>query len=775
MKRLICLLLMLSLLAGCGGPTHDDIETGPTEPQVTEPAASEPEPSPELAYLRENLPVMDGSTSLIPLEAGIRAAIFGISQEEAAGQVVHSSTWEAFYNLIGERVDLIFTCPLSEEQLGILKEEQVELEQVPVAMEGFVFVVNKDNPVDSLTKKQLRQIYSGQITNWKEVGGNDEPIIAYQRNSDSGSQNHMLEFMGSKYELMDAPVELRPATMEGLMDVVAVNDNASGAIGYTVYSYASDMYANGDEIKFLQIKGVAPSKETFADRSYPLLSQNYAVFRADEPEDSPVRRLVRWLTSYDGQLAVAKAGYVTEEDIGFDYQEMTFTHWSGTGTGPEAGEPVGYAYTLTQVAEDQWGESYSSYLPVRVKNGVVRVRGLADDALEDDIDEFIAEQMEWVPDAHESFAAWLDRQNEYGAYSGGLPYTMSGFVPEDLDYTCLVTASNGYLSVAITVCGVYDRGEGEPIFYRTETATWDLLTGKRLKAEDLFCQGVDIDDVLNEYVRRYSQSPLDSWSTYPQMKQDFVALPDHGWSLTHDALYIDMDNPYFATGVCIPLKNLPDGVLAAQMPREFPDAWEGKGVLYHRDFRVSNRDVYYEYNEDYLVSCGLLDEDVHVNADAINDYVMDYLNTHYTEYAIEDWYMVRGVSMEEVEVWLLDWDLYNLGGRYLVFEGSRPYHMAEGEEQVIYPYPPILLFELETGERPGWDVLLLEGWQEAATVALLPEAEGVEAPELEDLDLEELDLDNIYLAGNGSVVLRFLEREGTYQITVPWNYVNHIG
>ena len=70
--------------------------------------------------------------------------------------------------------------------------------------------------------------------------------------------------------------------------------------------------------------GVAPSKKTFADGTYPLLGINYAVFHKDEPADSNVRQLVDWMVSFDGQTAIAKAGYVTVMDIGFDYQEMTF-------------------------------------------------------------------------------------------------------------------------------------------------------------------------------------------------------------------------------------------------------------------------------------------------------------------------------------------------------------------------------------------------------------------------------------------------------------------
>ncbi|MBQ7082659.1 MAG: substrate-binding domain-containing protein, partial [Oscillospiraceae bacterium] len=299
-------------------------------------AVPAPEPTPEeleRTWLRENLPVMDGSTSLIPLEAGVRAALFDISMEEAETQVVHDSTYGSFTNLMNKEADLIFSVPLSEVQYNDAKERGIRIEEVPVAKEGFVFVVNAENPVDSLTQQQLRDIYSGKITNWKELGGRDEPIIPYQRNRDSGSQNYMTTFMRDT-PLMDAPSEYRPGSMAGLMDVIAVNDHASQSIGYSVYAYAADMYEGGDRIKFLAVDGVAPSKETMASGEYPLISENFAVFRADEPEGSPVRRLCDWMTSDEGQLAIAKAGYVTVRDIGFDYSAEALPEgYSGVGAG----------------------------------------------------------------------------------------------------------------------------------------------------------------------------------------------------------------------------------------------------------------------------------------------------------------------------------------------------------------------------------------------------------------------------------------------------------
>ena len=778
MKRLLSMLLCLLLLAGCTTPqppadTAPPQTTAPTEP--TQPTIPEPTISPEMIALRENLPVMDGSTSLIPLEAGIRAALFGISQEEATAQVAHSSTWGSFHNLLDGAAELIFSCPLSQEQWDIAAERGIDLEAVPVAMEGFVFVVNAKNPVDTLTQQQLKDIYSGKITNWKQLGGEDLPIIPYQRNYDSGSQNYMIEFMGDT-PLMDAPVEMRPASMEGLMDVVAVNDNAAGAIGYSVYAYAADMYGNGNEIKFIRVDGVAPDKQTMASGEYPLLGKNYAIFRSDAPENGSIRSLVRWITSYDGQYALARAGYVTLEDIGFDYKEQKLSLWQGTGTGPAAGEPDSILWRATQVRHGEWGDDYFEFLPLQIVDGAYRITGLADAQLTAEVNAFIEAQMEWIPEAHEAFAHWVqlqDRGNEAGVYSITPPWQTISFLPEGqaegIPYTCLATAQNGYLSVAVSVCGSYNMMDSDYVPYRTETATWDLLTGKRLAPEDLFCKGVDIGAVLNEKVRSYSMTPFDYTGLYPNMKLDFAALPQTGWHLTHDAIYIDQANPYFANGVRIPLTNLPDGILAADQARDFTEAFDHESIVVHPIFNTSDRDIYYAYNSDGLVSCGFLKESAHPNAAKINKQVMDHLNTHFTLEAITGFYTGHGISMEDVEVWILDWSLQKLGSKYLLFQGTLPYHMTEDPAaQIRYPHKVFMLFDLKSGREISWTVLLKEGWQEAARdVVGVPNWEPTTLPDGEP------ELQSFYIYRDGSAVLSLLYDVGEYSATIPRDYVNY--
>lgn len=773
MKRLLCILLTLLLLTGCATPPAETTLPPETTQPTTAPTGTAPPPtvSAEVLSLRENLPSMDGSTSLIPLEAGIRAAIFDISMEEATAQVAHSSTWTSFHNLLSGSAELIFSCPLSQEQYDIAAEQGIELEEVPVAMEGFVFVVNAGNPVDTLTQAQLRDIYSGKITNWKEVGGNDEPIIAYQRNYDSGSQNYMIDFMGD-VPLMSAPVEMRPDTMEGLMDVLAVNDNASCAIGYSVYAYAADMYGGGNAIKFIRVDGVAPDKQTMAAGDYPLLGKNYAIFRADEPEDSPVRTLVRWMTSYEGQLAIAKAGYVTLEDIGFDYEEQRLALWQGTGSGPAA-EISHYEWDLTHVLRYDWGEDCSEFLPVDVVDGVCTIPWLTDDTLCGEVNAFIAEQMEWVPETHEALVEWAQLQNrgsEFGGWSSESPWMLNNYLPKDLGYTCFVTVKNGYLSVAVSVCGMNNMLETAYLPYRTETATWDLLTGERLEIEDLFCDGVDIDAVLNEAVRSFSMTPADSWGIYPEMKQDFAGLTMTGWHITHDAIYIDQGNPYFASAQRIPLEDLPDGTLVTETPRDFGSAVLHKNILAHKAFRISDRDSYYTYNSDALVSCGFLKEEVHPNAARINAEVLDYLNTHFTEAAITEFYTAQGVSMEDVEIWMLDWDMWNLGGKYLLFQGSAPWFMAENEEdQITYPCATFLLYDLETGEQVPWTALVKDNWREA-----VPTATTWRAPDYVEVELPDKDLtcETVYPRQSGGLDVTLADNNAQYSFLIPWDYVN---
>lgn len=319
----IMALLITASMTACGEPKPSQVpDETPAKTEATTPAVTT-EVTPEVimqypvaekfGLSPENLPKMDGSTSAIPLEAGLRAALFGLSQEDAELQVVHTTTHGSFEKLINGECDLIFTVPISEDQKQAAKDKGVELEMIPIAAEGFVFIVNADNPVKSITQQEVRDIYSGKITNWKELGGNDSKILAYQRNIDSGSQNYMTVFMGDT-PMAKAPTELIMGGMAGILDAIAVYDNGEDAIGYSVYSYAMDMYNQKQNIRAVAIDGVEATKENMENGTYPLLSVSYLMFRADEPEDSPVRKFAEFVKSEEGQTAIKNAGYIPAEE-----------------------------------------------------------------------------------------------------------------------------------------------------------------------------------------------------------------------------------------------------------------------------------------------------------------------------------------------------------------------------------------------------------------------------------------------------------------------------
>ena len=260
-------------------------------------------------FAPEDYPRVDGSTSMLPLSRALMMAATGISAQEAELRVSHSKTTLSFYALVSGEADLLLVARPAEEAFAYADEMGVVMEMRPIGVDALVFLTGGENPVDSLTQQQAVGIYTGEITNWREVGGADAEIIAYQRNKTAGSQVMMEEVVMQGEPMMDAPMEYRPSEMGALVDEVASYRNSASAIGYSVYYYVTEMYLR-EGVKLLAIDGVAPSNETIASGEYPYTQYNYAVIRADEKENSPARQLFDFLTTPEGKALMAAQGYV---------------------------------------------------------------------------------------------------------------------------------------------------------------------------------------------------------------------------------------------------------------------------------------------------------------------------------------------------------------------------------------------------------------------------------------------------------------------------------
>ncbi len=611
------------------------------------------------------LPRMDGSTSAIPLEIGLKSGFLGIPYGQAKEMVSHTTTHDSFKRLINGEVDLIFSVPISEEQQKMADEAGVTLFMEPVAREGFVFVVNEDNPVDSLTSEQLRKIYSGEITNWSQVGGNDEPILPYQRNTDSGSQNYMTDFMGDT-TLLPPKTELVQGMMMSLMDAIAIYDNSTGAIGYSVYSYAAQMYANANKVKFIAVDGVKPSKAAMADESYPLLSCTYIIYTDKSPKSA--RKFAEKALSDEGQRYVLESGYLPVN--GMEVPEK-YLPYEAVGTGEP--KPVDFTPPREYSVHYLWNESYKK------RNGYYELDFLKDEGLQARINGDIR-------------AAMDELRNHYK--------------PEYADTVdCIslkMSCRNGYLSL---ILGYSDDSAGTNVYMETvlayhhaETLTYDLIEGKKIERfSDLFFEGEDFLPDVNQSIDNWiSQTILNVNRDYVDIstvqKQDFSCILGEPRLFTLDQIGLESDNPYFT---CAPFLRYSD------------DNWHSVASRY-RDMSGIINDKYLDDLYNYKYS----EWDISYITEDGDTYKRITGSAYHTEEEVkaEDklWYGLQKRAWETIRKANPNWRFSHTDITTLLFE--KYYHIGlSGVGAGEYPFAN---FDADTLELVTMEMLIGENWRE---------------------------------------------------------------
>ncbi|MCM1299909.1 MAG: PstS family phosphate ABC transporter substrate-binding protein [Firmicutes bacterium] len=528
MKKIKKLAVLMSavILCGCNNSNADTVTDTQTEAPIqtesvtsAEASVTENEETPS-----DGLPVMDGSTSATPLEVGLKAGKLGISFSEAKKLVTHTTTHDSFKRLISGEVDMIFSVPISEEQQKMADEAGVKLIMKPVAKEGFVFVVNGKNPVDSLTSQQIKDIYSGRITNWSQVGGKDLEIIPYQRNLDSGSQNYMTKFMGDT-PLSEPVSEYVAAGMGGLMDAVATYDNSEGAIGYSVYSYAAQMYANANMVSFIAVDGVKPTKNTMADESYPLLSSTYIIYTDKSPKSA--EEFTDWALSEEGQKWVLESGYLPVGDMEIPDKYLAYEAL-GTGEVKAEGTKPDIKYSSSYINAADQGCTVTS-------EGYFQLNCLKDTEFQDRINEDLKNAVDSLKPYY---------QEKYSFNRGD---TFKG-----ISFDCEIR--NGFASFTLG----YKNEDIEMINYITEyyfdiydhavTLTYDLAEKKRIERfSDLFYKDADFVPLVNnglaEMISQYLSQDMDIIE-----KIDFAGLLGEPKLFTISRVGFEADNPYFDCG-----------------------------------------------------------------------------------------------------------------------------------------------------------------------------------------------------------------------------------
>ena len=283
----------------------------------------------------EKMPILDGAEACYPVYTAVAKALYkdidkieeeahkkegkiNLTGEEEMwtrfnGRIVtFSNTVQGYDRLIYGAVDLMFGARPSGDQKAQATYFHEEIISTTIGKEAFVFFVEEDNPVDNLTSDQIRAIYHGDITNWKEVGGKNQKIVAFQRPESSGSQVAMVYFMGD-VSLKEPDTTERIDAMGGVISEVKEYNNEKGAMGYTFQYFLTGLQQETG-VKILSVDGVYPSVENIKNGSYPILVNLVCAHLAsnDKPE---VKQVLDFLLSEDGQKIIEETGYGPLGDV----------------------------------------------------------------------------------------------------------------------------------------------------------------------------------------------------------------------------------------------------------------------------------------------------------------------------------------------------------------------------------------------------------------------------------------------------------------------------
>ena len=320
MKHKLIILLSVFSILSCNAEDNNEIPTSMKDITIS------------------NFPVLDGSDSTAPLRYILMCKLLGFDYEwqaspfiqnpdEAPKQVVpiftcsedeqrelmtkrllNSNTHESFMNLIDDKVEVIITArSISRDEKTYADEQGVTLIEKPIARDALAFMVNLKNPVNNLSIKQIQGIYTGEIVNWSEVGGLDCAMKPYVRNRNSGSQEKFETMVMVGLTIKDFP-EIQIGTT--MMAPYYQLEQDTAGIAFTPFNYYKVIMGSGST-KAIGVNGVAMTKETIKNDTYPYTSNVYTAVRSDIDKSSMAYRLFEFLTTDEGQAIVDESGYVS--------------------------------------------------------------------------------------------------------------------------------------------------------------------------------------------------------------------------------------------------------------------------------------------------------------------------------------------------------------------------------------------------------------------------------------------------------------------------------
>ena len=249
-----------------------------------------------------------GSDTLVNLALAWAENYMG-AHPEVSVSVTGGGSGTGIASLINKTVDIANASrAMKKEEIDAAKKNGVDPVEHTVARDAIAVVVHPSNPVQGLTIPQLADIYTGKITNWKEVGGKDLPIVLLSRESNSGTYVYFLENVvrqGKKNDIMFSPDTLLMPSSEGISNEVRQNPNA---IGYDGLGYVTSDQKVLAVAKDAASPPVLPSVATVNDKTYPISRPLY-MYTAGEPQ-GVVKTYLDWILGPEGQVVVPTLGFV---------------------------------------------------------------------------------------------------------------------------------------------------------------------------------------------------------------------------------------------------------------------------------------------------------------------------------------------------------------------------------------------------------------------------------------------------------------------------------
>lgn len=178
-------------------------------------------------------------------------------------------------------------------------EKSEGLKEVEIAYDGIALITNKSNTVKSLTMDQVKNIYTGKFTNWKDVGGKDMPIVVVSREDGSGTRDSFQEIVGYASESLLKEAQIGDGS-GNIKSTVATNENA---IGYISFEYLDE------NVNVLQLDGVQPTSENVINKTYKISRPFLLVYKEDKATDNS-KKFIDFILSTEGQKIVEENGLI---------------------------------------------------------------------------------------------------------------------------------------------------------------------------------------------------------------------------------------------------------------------------------------------------------------------------------------------------------------------------------------------------------------------------------------------------------------------------------